>query len=221
MRSHTFAKDSFFHIQNRGIDNRTIFVSKEDYDRFETYLYILNDAENTRAANYFLRRNKSDLTEHRRFDQLVAIGGYVLLPTSFQILMTPIKERGISQFMQKISTAYSMYFNGKYQRTGRLFEGPFKAIKSTDELHLKMLLSKIHLSPAQLFDKDWENADLERLQALQTSLSQYRYSSISEYLHSDFKIISEKYYPKSIVRIKNVDAFSRHWLTGKKKILNQ
>lgn len=45
----------------------------------------------------------------------------------FYLLVTEAQEGGISKFMQTLGTAYAMYNNQKYERTGGLFEGKLKA----------------------------------------------------------------------------------------------
>jgi len=35
--------------------------------------------------------------------------------------------------MQRIGTGYTMYFNGKYERTGSLFQGTFKSSRIRPE----------------------------------------------------------------------------------------
>lgn len=216
MRSVPFEKGSFYLVTNRGVDSRNILISQEDYDRFETCLYLLNDTDNPRAANFFLRKNRpADLTEHKRMQQLVAIGGYVLLPEGFQMLLTPLHEKGISMFMQKISTAYSMYYNDKYQRTGRLFESTFRSRKLNDEKDLKTAIANIHLSPIKLFNHDLHTATLLDVESVAGSLMQYRYSSIGEYVTRKFVIASTENYPKYLQRANHIDTFIRYWFNNK------
>ena len=59
------------------------------------------------------------------------------MPNHFHILITQMEEKGVSKFMQKLSTAYSMYYNKKYKRTGGLFEGKFKSEHLNKDRYLK------------------------------------------------------------------------------------
>ncbi|MDI6777930.1 MAG: transposase [Patescibacteria group bacterium] len=52
---------------------------------------------------------------------------YSLIPNHFHFIMRQLTEKGTEKFMQRIGTGYTMYFNGKYKRTGSLFQGTFKA----------------------------------------------------------------------------------------------
>ncbi|MGC9049267.1 MAG: hypothetical protein ACP5IX_03580, partial [Patescibacteria group bacterium] len=43
MRKITFTNNSFYHIYNRGVEKRNIFLDKEDYLRFIHNLFEFND----------------------------------------------------------------------------------------------------------------------------------------------------------------------------------
>ena len=59
--------------------------------------------------------------------------------------------------MQKLLTAYTMYFNKKNERTGPLFSGMFKATHANEDEYLKYLFSYIHLNPIKLIEPLWKN----------------------------------------------------------------
>jgi putative transposase len=217
MRKTKFVKGGHYHLFNRGVDNRNVFVSKEDYDRFEAYLYLLNDTESQRAANFFVGKRNETIFQTTRTEQLVAIGAFSLLPTHFHIIATPLHEGSLSKFMQKLTTAYTMYFNDKYQRTGSLFEGTYKAKAATSENHLKYLLALTHLAPAQLFNRNWQEDDIFALEKLSGELTDYRYSSIGEYTEGKHIITSPNYFPRYFGRAKTMDTYIRYWEDNKSK----
>ena len=49
-----------------------------------------------------------------------------------------------------------MYFNKRYERTGGLFEGTFKATHANDDEYLKYLFAYIHLNSVKLIEPDWK-----------------------------------------------------------------
>ena len=61
----------------------------------------------------YLNKEES-IYDFERGRKLVQIGAYCLMPNHFHILITQVSEDGISKFMQKLSTAYAMYYNKKY-----------------------------------------------------------------------------------------------------------
>ena len=217
MQKRKFKKGGFYHLFNRGVDNRTIFVSQEDYDRFEAYLYLLNDAGSTRAANFFVGKRYETIFNSPRAAQLVALGAYSLLPTCFHLVVTPLLDDGVSKFMQKITTAYTMYFNEKYQRNGSLFGGTYKAQHSTSDDHLKYIYALTHLAPAQLFNNNWHEASAIELELLARSLSDYRYSSVAEYMCGKHIITTPTYFPRFISRAKDMETYIRYLTYNRKK----
>jgi putative transposase len=220
MRKTKFELGGHYHLFNRGVDNRNVFVSKEDYDRFEAYLYLLNDTESPRAANFFVGKRYGSIFESARTQPLIAIGAFSLLPTNFHIIASPLVDRGLPKFMQKLTTAYTMYFNDKYQRTGSLFEGTYKAHGATSDNHLKFLLSLTHLAPAQLFNKKWAEDDIFKLERLSGELMDYRYSSVGEYISGKNIITDPQYFPRYFGRAKSMDTYLRYWEDNKNKYTN-
>lgn len=117
-------RDESYHLFNRGVDKREIFLDKEDYLRFYQSLYLFNTREAT--VNFESARNRSKKDSVR--EKLVEIKAYSLLPNHFHILITQTLEGGISEFMRRVSTGYTSYFNQKYDRSGALFQGRFKRV---------------------------------------------------------------------------------------------
>lgn len=91
------------HVIQRSHEGMLLFRDNEDYTTFLSWL--------AQAAKQFQ----------------VAIHAYVLMPDHFQLLLTPSDERGLSRFMQWIGRYYVPYFNRKYQRSGSLWQGRYKA----------------------------------------------------------------------------------------------
>ena len=52
---------------------------------------------------------------------------YVLMTNHVHLLITPHETATISKVMQMLGRYYVQYFNQKYQRTGTLWEGRYKA----------------------------------------------------------------------------------------------
>ncbi|MEK7109124.1 MAG: transposase [Patescibacteria group bacterium] len=82
-----------------------------------------------------------------RSDALVAIGAYCLMPTHFHLLIKELKPGGITKFMQKVGTSYTMYFNIKRERVGGLFVTPFRSKHINDDRYLQQVAQYIHLNP--------------------------------------------------------------------------
>ncbi len=117
MRKIDFTNQEYYHIYNRGVDKRDIFLDEDDFVRF---------------LNYMKQIANSDSALFHSVEFIC----YCLNPNHFHFILKQLRENGISEFMHFLATAYTMYFNTKYQRNGSLFQGPFKAIeiKSFEDL---------------------------------------------------------------------------------------
>src|SRR3989344_3757415 len=131
-RTLVFSQNEFYHIYNRGTEKRIIFSIKADYERFIALLYLCNGIENIHLNNLprlsLAERLLSDQT-----DPIVNIVAYCLMPNHFHLMLQERVDKGISRFMQKVITGYTMYFNKRNERTGVLFQGKFKATHANQE----------------------------------------------------------------------------------------
>lgn len=180
IRKVNFAKGEYYHIYNRGNGKQKIFHDKEDYLRIINLLYTCNSTTNFKT--YLLNRSK-DKNPYlfERGEQLVSIGAYAVMPNHFHLLITENNKGGVSRFMQKLTTAYVMYYNQKYERTGSLFEGKFKSEHASNDKYLKYLFSYIHLNSIKLLQKDWKERGIKNKKLALEYLSGYRYSSFVDY----------------------------------------
>lgn len=211
MESNASRDKKFYHLRNEGIERRIIFSSKEDFDRFEAYLYLLNAVESQRAANFFVGGREREIFTSARGENLIAIGAYSFLPQEFHILATPLVDNGIGKFMQKLQTAYTMYFNKKYQRSGRLFHSAYRSDMLDSDEHLRRVYGFIHLNPARLFNSLWEDADASEIMLLARRALEYRYSSAGEYQNGKHIITDATHFPQYIRRAKDAHAIYQMW----------
>src|SRR3989344_52802 len=159
LRKVVFIDCEYYHIYNRGNSKQTIFRDKDDYARFLGLLFACNSSENFKIDNL---GKKQSLYNSIRGSQIVNIGAFCLMPNHFHILITQTERGSISKFMQKLITAYVMYYNKKYKRSGGLFEGKFKAEHTDTDRYLKYLFSYIHLNPIKLIESKWKENGIKR-----------------------------------------------------------
>ncbi len=210
-RPFTFAVDEFYHLYNRGVDKRVVFENNSDYKRFALLLYLCNGNVPVHFEHLPNWRGSTspELIEmifgQERGNPLVAVGAYCLMPNHFHLLVREVTKDGISTFMQKLSTAYTMYFNAGRTRTGALFGGRFKAKHLNTDNQLKYLFSYIHLNPVKLIVPNWKEAGIKNKDEVKRFLAGYAYSSFMDYAGAkrEFLKILEKrkfpdYFPKKI-----------------------
>lgn len=187
LRKQVFVLDEHYHLYNRGTEKRTIFLDKEDYEHFLSLMYICNTEKSIELRN--ISKNFD------RGETIIDIGAYCLMPNHFHILVREKIESGVSKYMLKLMTAYTMYFNKKYKRTGKLYEGVFKSTHASSDRYLKYLYSYIHLNPAKLIDKNWrESKDRDNSNLLRYVFS-YSYSSLREFVDSKSQITNPSKFP--------------------------
>jgi len=178
-----FGVGEWYHCYNRGVDKRIIFEDAGDYNRFLLLLYMGNGSVPLHIANMRNRDLRSVLEDISidRGDPLIEIGAYSLIPNHFHLILKEILEGGIALFTQRIFTAYTMYFNKKYERTGNLLSGVFKSQHVDDDVYLKQVVSYTHLNAAELFDQKWKEGQ-SNLEKIEAGLLEYPYSSLSDFL---------------------------------------
>lgn len=142
-----YKENGFYHIYNRGVEKRITFQDESDYKIFLYYLFIyLADPELIKKRYPKL---KNALKQGNFYSKLV-LYSYALMPNHFHLLIRQTEKEHITQFMRRITNAYTTYFNKKYNRVGPLFQGVFKAIQIEKEEYLLHLSRYIHLNPVSL-----------------------------------------------------------------------
>lgn len=211
-RKNPFVEGEYYHLYNRGVDKRTVFASAADYKRFLMLLYLANSNEDVRIANVLKSHTYDEVFARERSEPLVSIGAFCLMPNHFHLLISPQVEGGVSRFMLKLQTGYSMYFNTKYERNGSLFQGPFRSIRADDDRYLQYLFAYIHLNPAKLKDRDWKD-HLSTHKGLLSYVESYPYSSYGAYLADRHTITDPHAFPTAFSSMESVRAHIIDWMT--------
>ena len=146
MGNPTFATGCYYHIYNRGVEKREIFIDWRDYNRFlQTLDYYRIFPLQMKLSDF--KRGAIKLKKIENQKEIIRIFCYCLMPNHFHFLVQQLEENGISRFLRLLSDSYTKYFNTKYKRVGPLFQGTFKArLIETDE-YLLQLSKYIHRNP--------------------------------------------------------------------------
>lgn len=185
-----------WHVFNRGVDKRDIFMDEVDRVRFIHDMYEFNDIKSvTNVADRFKKNSVSNMGVGHPYlkDRLVNIHAYCLMPNHYHLLLSEIIEGGMSLFMKKLGGGYANYFNEKYERSGALWQGKYKRVSVTEYSHELYLPFYIHCNPLDLTKHNWrEKGVVSHAQALE-SLKSFRWSSHLDYLGTkNFPSILEK-----------------------------
>ena len=112
----------YYHIINRGVEQRVIFKEASDYEYFEELMCFYMKSYGITLHNYCLMSNHYHL----------------LIETSTD---------NLSKFMRQLNMNYAIYFNKKYKRVGHLWQGRFKSWFVIDDAYLYTLMLYIEQNP--------------------------------------------------------------------------
>jgi putative transposase len=140
--------NSYYHVYNRGVEKRTLFIDDQDYAIFlsllKRYLDIIPE-ESDRGKTY---KSLSDSVE------LIA---FCLMSNHFHLLLYQIDVGSVAELMRAVCSSYVTYFNKKYDRVGTLFQGKFRAVFITSDDHLQYLSRYIHRNPTDYMNYKWSS----------------------------------------------------------------
>ena len=115
---------AFYHVTSRGNEQKDVFKSQKDRERFLSYL-------------------ESAVVRYG-----AVIHAWCLMSNHYHLLLeTP--SGNLSQIMRHINGAYTTYFNVKRKRAGHLFQGRYKAILVEADEYAVELSRYIHLNPVR------------------------------------------------------------------------
>ncbi len=213
-----FVEHHYYHIYNRGVDKRRIFLDDFDYIRFLESLRDFNDVEvvgGIYLKKFIEKKFGTDGPKSpKKFkEQLVRILCYCLMPNHYHFLLEQIEENGITKFMGRLNGGYTNYFNLKHKRSGRLFEGPFQAVLIKRDNQLTHILRYIHLNPLNILEPNWQEEGIKDLERAEKFLEGYRWSSHLAYLSGQESQIINKGIFNEIFKDKtDYQNFLRDWV---------
>ncbi|MEK7565898.1 MAG: transposase [Patescibacteria group bacterium] len=157
-----YLENGFYHIYNRGVEKRRIFLDEQDYAVFLSYLkdYLsFKDREKLLVMatspdrSYKEKADASQLLSLKNFFGEIELLTYALMPNHFHLLVKQTKEDGIDRFISSLGTRYALFFNKKYKRVGKLYQGVYKAVLVDNDEQLLHLSRYIHLNPVDKLRK--------------------------------------------------------------------
>lgn len=149
-----YLENGYYHLYNRGVEKRLVFLDNQDYSVFLSYLkdYLLpknikelSDKLTNPNTSYKEKDKIIKLLRMNNFSAEITLLAYCLMPNHFHFLIKQKNTQSIDKFMNSFGTRYTMYFNRKYKRVGSLWQAVYKAVLvKTDEqlLHLTRYIHK-------------------------------------------------------------------------------
>lgn len=115
---------AIYHVICRGNNKEDIF--KDEIDK-----------------KYFLKQLKG-----YKMSMGFSLLAYVLMSNHYHLLIQA-NSKPLRTIMHNLNNNYSKYYNGKYERTGHVFEGRYKGILVKDETYILTLIKYIHRNPVK------------------------------------------------------------------------
>ena len=112
-----------YHIINRGNQKQTIFLDNIDCEKY------------------------LDILRHYKRKYRFKLYGYCLMPNHIHLIIEIKDINDLAKIMQCITQTYTIWFNKKYTKTGRLWQNRFKSMVIQKDRYLLDCLRYIELNP--------------------------------------------------------------------------
>jgi len=169
-----YIEGGIYHVYNRGVEKRQIFMDDQDYTVFLHILkrYLIPPEKSSLQVAPVIQvgpvRRLPDCRQTNLYKKIQLLC-YCLMPNHFHLILKQATEKSIIEFIRRLTNSYIKYFNEKHKRVGTLFQGRYKATLVNKESYLLHLSRYIHANPRELF----KNID---------NFRKYSYSSYLDYL---------------------------------------
>lgn len=185
MRKNVLVNGRPYHVISRSIAGFKIFNNDSEFQRMIDLLSVLKYKNFNYKYSRFLELNsklQSNIIQEIKEsgEQLIDLVAYCLMPTHVHLLLIQKTDDGIQDYLSRVLNSYSRHFNLIHKRIGPLWSGRFKGIAIDDDDQLMHITRYIHLNPVSA--------------GLVTSLQEWRYSSLPEYLSNTEELCAWKNY---------------------------
>jgi putative transposase len=172
-----------YHLLNRGVDKRDIFLTDAERARFVHDLWEFNDVTNAENVRFRVPNFTGFVNLYVPKERIVDVHGWCLMKNHYHLLVSERVEGGITKFLRRLNIGYANYFNEQHKREGTLFQGRTKKVLIQSDRHLLHILNYIHLNPLDYHDfaSTWREGSIKSSSKALKALSEYRWSSYLDY----------------------------------------
>lgn len=208
-----------YHIINKTVEGREIYVEEEDCFRSAFQMYAANigkpahnlsNRDAIKAGQALLNGEeipkKFIITEHQH---LVTFLSFVFVVNHNHFILVPNGKNAIPKYQQNLKTGFSMYFNLKHNRHGNLFAKPYKIVPIQTHFQLDAVLRYVNVKNViDVYQPGWREKGLKNWQEAFKFIEKYQFSSFPDVFgERNSKILTpqkvlEKYLGKEISKNK-------------------
>jgi len=220
-------KGKIYHVFNRGVEKRKIYMSDQDYSRFIIGLEFFNRESSVNLWDFLIKNLKGKninkliaekLKEERQkiSKPLVRILAFCLMPNHFHFILEEIRENGISEFMKKIG-GYCNYFNKRHKRVGPLFQSRFKSVLIKSDYQLQVIFNYVHTNSVELIECGWKEFKVKDYKKVIDFLNNYKWSSYRDYIGKSTHpfVTSRDFFTEIFNNHKGCEGSVREWVKFK------
>lgn len=206
------AADEYYHVCHRGNNKQPIFFNDSDKYRFLFLLLYMQspgtEINDTGARTQDFKKfcQHPMLPKEKGLDELekevllrrkVELASFCLIPNHFHVALYAKTDDGISRYMQRVLNSYTKYVNLKYERTGHLFQGPYKLIHQKDNDQFLYLTTYIHRNVREL--AGWANREEDyKWSSYQDYTKENRWGDLLTTKHINEQFVSKEEYKKFV-----------------------
>ncbi len=180
--------ESIVHVYNRGPKKLNIYRVQNDLFRLMRGLYYFNTTQ-PMPLNWARDVAETASTDAFAWPErwepripLVAVLAFTLMPNHLHLVLKELIGGGTGKFMHRVSMSYSKFINEKYDESGSLFQGPYKARRIDNDADLRNLLVYTMVkNPFELYPGGLAYACKNFDDAYERALA-YPFTSLAEYV---------------------------------------
>lgn len=136
--------DKYYHIYNRGNNSENLFRKNSNYEHF-LHIYSEHIEPVAETFAWVLMKNHFHLLVRILPEEEI---DFIKPKEEKNNIVYPVKKKyNPTQQFGNLFNAYAKAFNNQYNRTGSLFESPFRRVPVNDERYFKQLIFYIHNNP--------------------------------------------------------------------------
>jgi putative transposase len=153
-RNLVFADNEIYHVYNRSIGGVDLFNGQRllrrvlnllDYYRFpQTIRYSKYKSLPIDVRSGYFNKVKNE-------GNMVEIYAFSFMPSHYHLLIKQVKGEGIRRLVSNFQNGFAKYFNTRNDRSGGLFQSPFKAKRIESDEIFSHVSRYIHLNPVTSF----------------------------------------------------------------------
>lgn len=193
-----YIENSIYHIYNRGVEKRKIFLDEQDYKVFLTCLKQYLSNPEFEPKRQILQGQTLQYHPSKNYFTQIELLAFCLMPNHVHLLIKQTDKNSIQKFTQSLFTRYSIYFNRKYKRSGPLFQGRYKATNVINKDYLLDVSRYIHKNP------------LKYTRNLIDCYSSYStYLGLNNTIWINTKIILDYFNKSSFIKSKNIKSYKK------------